>query len=205
MGITTSAGLVRNLFGRSIQLGRKYARSKSEADLYEALRLLGTGCHCLEDFSAHSNFTELALVELGEQEVFPHVGRRTQVELPGVRHPVYPIVTGTFGGVDFLHSVMVSQKSDCDGFHAEAIARANSPIKPPSPKSRSSKEPLKIRKTAGKETRAYFKIYLTKFLVVFSVTRTKLEKRMSCKQTHRLRGCKTPISLLGIPKNGLNI
>lgn len=68
--------------------------------------MLGTGCHCLEDFSAHSNYTELALIELGEREVFPHVGRRTQVVLPETRHSVYPIITGTFGGVDFLHSVM---------------------------------------------------------------------------------------------------
>lgn len=107
IGITTSAGLVRNLFGRSIQLGRQYARSKNEADLYEALRLLGTGCHCLEDYSAHSNFTELALIELGERGIFPHVGRRTMIDLPGARQSVYPLVTGTFGGVDFLHSVMV--------------------------------------------------------------------------------------------------
>ena len=106
IGIATSAGLVRNLFGRSIQLGRQYARSHNSADLYEALRLLGTGCHCLEDYSAHSNFTELALIELGERDVFPHVGRRTQISLPGAPRPVYPIVTGTFGGVDFLHSVM---------------------------------------------------------------------------------------------------
>lgn len=106
LGITTSAGLVRNLFGRSIQLGRQYARSRNHADLYEALRLLGTGCHCLEDFSAHSNYTELALIELGERGVFPHVGRQTQIQLRGARQAVYPIVTGTFGGVDFLHSVM---------------------------------------------------------------------------------------------------
>lgn len=106
MGIATSAGLVRNLFGQSIQLGRKYARSQSKADLYEALRLLGTACHCLEDFSAHSNFTELALIELGERDIFPHVGRRTAIRLPGARHEVFPIITGTFGGVDFLHSVM---------------------------------------------------------------------------------------------------
>ncbi|MCJ1467725.1 hypothetical protein MMC07_006350 [Pseudocyphellaria aurata] len=106
IGITTSAGLVRNLFGRSIQLGRQYARGKNKADLYEALRLLGTGCHCLEDYSAHSNFTELALIELGERGVFPHVGRRTKINLPGARQSVYPLVTGTFGGVDFLHSVM---------------------------------------------------------------------------------------------------
>ena len=98
--------MVRNLFGRSIQLGRQYARSRNKADLYEALRLLGTGCHCLEDYSAHSNYTELALIELGEQNVFPHVGGRNQMNIQGSRHPVFPIITGTFGGVDFLHSVM---------------------------------------------------------------------------------------------------
>ena len=43
---------------------------------------------------------------MGERGVFPHVGRQTQLRIPGVQQPVYPIVTGTFGGVDFLHSVM---------------------------------------------------------------------------------------------------
>lgn len=103
IGIDTSAALIRKLFGRSIELGRQYARSKNKSDLYEALRLLGTGCHCLEDYSAHSNYTELALIELGERDVFPHVGRRTTVNLGG--RQVYPIITGTFGAVDFLHSV----------------------------------------------------------------------------------------------------
>lgn len=42
---------------------------------------------------------------MGERNVFPHVGRNTQIELEGARYPVYPITTGTFGGVDFLHSV----------------------------------------------------------------------------------------------------
>ncbi|KAI9837004.1 MAG: hypothetical protein M1819_000653 [Sarea resinae] len=106
LGIVTSAGLVRNLYGRSIHLGRQYARTHNEADLYEALRLLGTANHCLEDYSAHSNYTELTLIEMGEREIFPHVGRQTLVQLQGARGPVYPIVTGTFGGVDFLHSVM---------------------------------------------------------------------------------------------------
>lgn len=106
MNIASSAGLVRNLYGRSIQLGQKFARSVDKADLYEALRLLGTANHCLEDYSAHSNYTELALIELNERGVFPHVGRQTKVNLPGARQAVYPIVTGTFGGVDFLHSVM---------------------------------------------------------------------------------------------------
>jgi hypothetical protein len=49
---------------------------------------------------------ELSLIELGEQNVFPHVGRRTQINLRGARGPVWPVITGTFGGVDFLHSVM---------------------------------------------------------------------------------------------------
>ena len=79
------------------------------ADPCVAFRLMGTANHCLEDYTAHSNYCELVLIELGERSVFPHVGRQTQVNLPGARHPVYPIVTGTFGGVDFLHSVMVRE------------------------------------------------------------------------------------------------
>lgn len=106
MNIDTSAALVRRLFRKSIELGRQFARNGNKNDLYEALRLLGTGCHCLEDYSAHSNYTELALIELGEEDVFPHVGRDTKIQLPGARKSVYPIVTGTFGGTDFLHSVM---------------------------------------------------------------------------------------------------
>ncbi|RFU23635.1 hypothetical protein B7463_g12703, partial [Scytalidium lignicola] len=105
-GIMTSALHVRRLFAECIRLGRSYNHTRNSAELYEALRLLGTGLHCLEDFSAHSNYTELALIEMGERDVFPHVGRRTQIQLYGAEHPVYPIITGTFGGVDFLHSVM---------------------------------------------------------------------------------------------------
>ncbi|KPM37148.1 hypothetical protein AK830_g9420 [Neonectria ditissima] len=104
-GIMTSAKLVKKLFSRSIELGRRYKESDKKVDKYECLRLLGTGLHCLEDFFAHSNYCELALIELGERDVFPHVGRDTQIEIEGARQPVYPIVTGTFGGVDFLHSV----------------------------------------------------------------------------------------------------
>ncbi|KAI9680944.1 MAG: hypothetical protein M1829_001024 [Trizodia sp. TS-e1964] len=104
--ITTSAGNVRDHISRCVEKGRQYARSGNKAELYEALRLLGTANHCLEDFSAHSNYTELALIEMGERQIFPHVGRQTQVRLPGLQYEVYPIVTGTFGGVDFLHSVI---------------------------------------------------------------------------------------------------
>lgn len=47
-GIMTSALHVRRLFTKCVELGRNYARSNNKEDLYEALRLLGTGLHCLE-------------------------------------------------------------------------------------------------------------------------------------------------------------
>ncbi|KAK8043639.1 heterokaryon incompatibility protein het-C domain-containing protein [Apiospora rasikravindrae] len=89
-GITTSAEHVRKLFGDSIELARRYRRSNNKDEIYEALRLLGTGLHCLEDFLAHSNYTELALIEMGERDVFPHVGRDTRMRLEGARDDVYP-------------------------------------------------------------------------------------------------------------------
>ena len=46
--IMTSAQHVRNLFGRCIELGRRYKNSENKEDLYESLRLMGTGLHCLE-------------------------------------------------------------------------------------------------------------------------------------------------------------
>lgn len=60
-GCMTSALHVRRLFGQCIDLGRRYNRSKNKDDLYEALRLLGTGLHCLEGmlmtFRAASHLT----------------------------------------------------------------------------------------------------------------------------------------------------
>lgn len=108
-GWATSAGYLRFSFARSIHFGRLYTSGGSssrgkEADLCEALRCLGQALHCMEDFSAHSNYCELALRELGYHDVFPHCGTAAEINLRGKR--VYPIVTGTFGGVDFLHSVL---------------------------------------------------------------------------------------------------
>lgn len=105
----TSSGYIKYSFQRSIHFGRVYtsgqrgARGREE-DLCEALRCLGQGLHCLEDFGAHTNYTELALRELGYHNVFPHTGTATQMNIHG-KH-VFPLVTGTFGGVDFLHSVL---------------------------------------------------------------------------------------------------
>ncbi|KAI1195267.1 heterokaryon incompatibility Het-C [Nemania serpens] len=104
----TSTGYLRFSFGRCIHFGRLYTSGSQnrgrEEDLCEALRCLGQALHCMEDFSAHSNYCELALRELGYHNVFPHCGSSTEINIRG-RH-VYPLVTGTFGGVDFLHSVL---------------------------------------------------------------------------------------------------
>ncbi len=109
LGIATSAGYVKFSFTRSIHFGRVYTSGErgtrgKEADLCEALRCLGQGLHCLEDFGAHTNYTELALREMGYRDVFAHTGNATEIDLHG--HRVFPLVTGTFGVVDFLHSVL---------------------------------------------------------------------------------------------------
>lgn len=51
--------------------------------------------HTLEDFTAHSNWCELALVSMGHQDVFLHVGDQVRIQAPNGRW-VAPIVTGTF-------------------------------------------------------------------------------------------------------------
>ncbi|KAJ8124445.1 hypothetical protein O1611_g9195 [Lasiodiplodia mahajangana] len=105
LAIDEETGMKNYIANEGVNIMTSALHSRDKADLYEALRLLGTGLHCLEDFLAHSNYTELALIEMGERDVFPHVGSRTQLQIPGARHEVWPLVTGTFGGVDFLHSV----------------------------------------------------------------------------------------------------
>ncbi|KAF2094475.1 heterokaryon incompatibility Het-C [Rhizodiscina lignyota] len=106
-GWATSSGYIKYSFQRSIHFGRVYTSGSSsgrDEDLCEAMRCLGQGLHCLEDFGAHTNYTELALRELGFSNVFPHTGTNTMMNIQG-KH-VFPLVTGTFGGVDFLHSVL---------------------------------------------------------------------------------------------------
>ena len=109
LGIATSSGYVRFSLTRSIHFGRMYTngsggtRGRNE-DLYEAMRCLGQALHTMEDFAAHSNYIELALREQGHRNVFPHCGAAAEMNIQG--HRVYPLVTGTFGMVDFLHSVL---------------------------------------------------------------------------------------------------
>ncbi|KAF5393285.1 hypothetical protein D9757_000600 [Collybiopsis confluens] len=101
----TSKALIRRTLERCIHLGRQHRAQNNKHDLYEAYRLLGQALHTLEDFPAHSNFTELSLVSMGHSEVFCQVGDQVRIPAPGGRM-VAPIVTGTFGGSDFMHSLL---------------------------------------------------------------------------------------------------
>ena len=80
LDIMTSALHVRRLFTKCIQLGRRYRRDNNKEDLYEALRLMGTGLHCLEGkLIAHDNVMRVVLTVdlrlLGAQQLLracPH-------------------------------------------------------------------------------------------------------------------------------------
>ncbi|KAF8637884.1 hypothetical protein AX17_002507 [Amanita inopinata Kibby_2008] len=101
----TSKAHVRRVLQECIRLGRMHRSQGRKEDEYEAYRLLGTALHTLEDFPAHSNFCELVLVSMGHQEVFSHVGDRVRIQAPNGKW-VAPIVTGTFGSSDFIHSLL---------------------------------------------------------------------------------------------------
>ncbi|KAI9057063.1 Het-C-domain-containing protein [Trametes sanguinea] len=102
-GWDTSTALIRRVFRSCIEYGRR-ARGREGADLWEAYRLMGTGLHTMEDLLAHSNWCELALRKMGYNDVFCHVGDNVLINSPSGE--THPLVTGTFGGADFLHSLM---------------------------------------------------------------------------------------------------
>ncbi|KAK8079032.1 hypothetical protein PG994_002839 [Apiospora phragmitis] len=82
--------------------GRKDAGARKESLIH-----LGAALHTLEDFSAHSNYVELCLHELGERNVFAFVGDNCRLTAPGWRgRRVPPLVTGTFGMLDIFHSFL---------------------------------------------------------------------------------------------------
>ncbi len=91
----TSKALIRRTLHRCIHIGRQARSSGRKEDEYEAYRLLGQLLHTLEDFPAHSNFCELALVSFGYHHVFTHVGDNVRLRAPNGRM-VAPIVTGAF-------------------------------------------------------------------------------------------------------------
>lgn len=101
----TSKALVRRTLEQCIHLGRAQRSQGKKQDEYEAYRLLGTLLHTLEDFSAHSNFCELTLIMMGYHGVFSHVGDQVRIQAPNGQW-VAPLVTGTFGSSDFIHSLL---------------------------------------------------------------------------------------------------
>ncbi|KAI0760246.1 heterokaryon incompatibility protein Het-C-domain-containing protein [Fomes fomentarius] len=101
----TSKALVRRTLERCIQLGRQARSTGNKVDTYESYRLLGQALHTLEDFPAHSNFCELALVSMGYHDIFVHVGDQVKVQATNGKW-VAPLVTGTFGSSDFIHSLL---------------------------------------------------------------------------------------------------
>lgn len=105
-GWATSADYVREQLQQCIELGRK-GRKKNHKAAKESMIHLGAALHTLEDFAAHSNYTELCLQELGEDTVFTFVGDACLVKTPGLRgKKVAPLVTGTFGMLDIFHSLL---------------------------------------------------------------------------------------------------
>ncbi|KAH0581396.1 hypothetical protein H2248_012481 [Termitomyces sp. 'cryptogamus'] len=127
----TSKALVRRLIERCVHLGRQHRTQGRKQDEYEAYRILGTLLHTLEDFTAHSNWCEIALVTLGHRDVFLHVGDQVRIQAPNGQW-VAPIVTGTFGSNDFFHSLLgeagdhLSQASVTDLNKSLDSARARS-------------------------------------------------------------------------------
>ncbi|KAL7416920.1 heterokaryon incompatibility protein Het-C-domain-containing protein [Mrakia frigida] len=101
----TSKALIRRTIEKCIHHARLHRAQGRDEDEYEAYRLLGQALHTIEDFTAHSNFCELALIFHGYRDVFPHVGRDCKIKAPN-GSMVHPLVTGTFGGSDFMHSML---------------------------------------------------------------------------------------------------
>uniref|UniRef100_A0A0W0FRN0 Heterokaryon incompatibility Het-C n=1 Tax=Moniliophthora roreri TaxID=221103 RepID=A0A0W0FRN0_MONRR len=102
-GFDSSTAYIRRTLKACIEYGRRSGGDEGE-DLWEAYRLLGTGLHTLEDLLAHSNWCEIALVKMGCTNVFCHVGENVLIETPS--GPAPPLVTGTFGSADFIHSLL---------------------------------------------------------------------------------------------------
>ncbi|PWN19006.1 Het-C-domain-containing protein [Microstroma glucosiphilum] len=109
-GWATSSRLIRETVSQVVQLGREARKTGRKETLHDAYRHLGKAMHCLEDFPAHSNFCELALLKLGHRQVFCHVGDNVRVRSPS-GEMVPCLVTGSFGGMDFVAS-MLGETSD---------------------------------------------------------------------------------------------
>lgn len=78
-----------------IELSVSYGQNK------DGFRYLGAALHVLEDYFAHTNYIELALIKAGNKKVYPWVEG-----MKGKDYTTIPIVTGVFLTDDTLASVL---------------------------------------------------------------------------------------------------
>ncbi|NBB08564.1 HET-C-related protein [Pseudomonas sp. SLFW] len=90
---------MKHYIGRSVDfMARQLQFAMEHPRKPWGLRAFGSALHILEDFFAHSNFVELALIKNGHSEVLPWTS-------PADCEAGLPLVTGMFGSTDVLASV----------------------------------------------------------------------------------------------------
>ncbi|MNO58249.1 Heterokaryon incompatibility protein Het-C [compost metagenome] len=82
---------------------KKLQAAKKEGMTPTGMRHFGEALHVLEDFFAHSNFVELALKRLGHHDVLAWT---TPIESREQSVHEWPLITGMFGGLDIVASVI---------------------------------------------------------------------------------------------------
>jgi hypothetical protein len=97
--IATDLGGDQNFEPATHYVGKKLKQSIKDGRTDEGLIALGEALHVVEDFFSHSNFIELALIELGYDQVYPWVSDSGKI------NGKYPLVTGGFGSTDMAHSL----------------------------------------------------------------------------------------------------
>lgn len=101
-GIEASRPSPMTYFADQLKLAAQKRRSK------DGLRHLGAALHVLEDYYAHSNFVEIALIKVGEHKVWPWVKMTPEVEQMtdgAAKAQLIPLTTGYFSTADTLASV----------------------------------------------------------------------------------------------------
>ncbi|KAB8336999.1 hypothetical protein FH972_021304 [Carpinus fangiana] len=106
MGWDTSADYIRTQLELAISKGRDGRKYDDQVAMADAFRHLGGALHTLEDFSAHSNFIELCLTKFGVDGIYAFVGDACRIDTPRPGIQVPPLVTGTFGMLDALQSIV---------------------------------------------------------------------------------------------------
>jgi|GEM_PF-1660572 len=89
-------------FGEQMRLAKKKGKNKT------GFRHFGAALHVLEDFYAHSNFVEVALIKLGHKKVYPWVDLYidgTTIPSSNIDACKIPVVTGYFGQLDIIASL----------------------------------------------------------------------------------------------------